>query len=101
MTWKEVEIRGRSGPSPFPNTGRKNEFEKSLRNKYLKGRTFAAHWVESASVTAFSRMESWRKNCNKGNGRRRRPVARRLFARAPQDACKLEREELRVALEPG
>jgi len=28
-------------------------------------------------------------------------VARRLFARAPQDVCKLEGEELRVTLEPG
>ena len=46
-------------------------------------------------------MESWRKNYNKGYRKRKRPVAKRLFARAPQDVCKLEGDRLRVTLEPG
>jgi len=48
-TWREVKIGGRSRPGPFPDTGRKDEFEKSLRSKYLESSTFVAHWVESSA----------------------------------------------------
>jgi len=63
-----AQDQGGSGPGPFPDTGRKDESEKSLRNKYLEGWSFAAHWVDSALRTAFSTMESWRKNYNRATG---------------------------------
>jgi len=63
--------QGRKPVRPFPRYKKDDEFEKSLRNKYLEGWSFAAHWVDSALVTAFSIMESWRKNYNKGNGNRK------------------------------
>jgi len=75
VTWTEVKIRGKGGPGPSPATGRNDdEFKKSLRDQYLEGWAFAALWVDSAPVTAFSIMESWRENYNKGNrnGKRRR-----------------------------
>jgi len=43
----------------------------------LEGWSFAALWVDSALRTAFSTIESWRKNYNRGNrnGKRRRTKA--------------------------
>ena len=101
VTWREIRIRGKKQFRLFPRYRKDDEFKKSLRNKYLEGWTFAAHRVDSALATAFSIMESWRKNYNKGYRKGKRPVARRLFARAPQDVCKLEGEGLRVTLAPG
>jgi len=78
VTWREVKIGVGSGPCHFPDRGRKDyEFGGSLRNEYLEGWTFAAHWLGSALVTAFSTTESWRKNYNKsnGNGKSRRTKA--------------------------
>jgi len=101
VTWREVKIRGKKQFRLFPRYRKDDDFKKSLRDKYLEGWTFAAHWVDSALATAFSIMESWRKNYNRGDRKRKRPVARRLFARAPQDVCKLEGDKLRVTLAPG
>jgi len=101
VTWKAVKIPGKKQFRLFPRYRKDKAFRKSLRDKYLEGWAFAAHWVDSALATAFSIMKSWRKNYNKGYRKRRRPVARRLFARAPQDVCKLEGDKLRVTLEPG
>ena len=101
VTWKAVRIPGKKQFRLFPRYRKDKAFKKLLRDKYLEGWTFAAHWVDSALATAFSIMKSWRKNYNRGFGKRRRPVARRLFARAPQSVCKLEGDKLRVTLEPG
>jgi len=66
--------QGKKRAGPFPRYKKGDEFKRSLRNKYLEGWAFAALWADSAPVTAFSTMESWRKNYNKGNrnGKRRR-----------------------------
>jgi putative transposase len=101
VTWKAVKIDGKKQFRLLPRYRKDKAFRKLLRDKYLEGWAFAAHWVDSALATAFSMMESWRKNYNKGYRKRKRPVARRLFARAPQDVCKLEGEGLRVTLAPG
>jgi len=101
VTWRKVKIRGKKQFRLFPRYRKDDEFKKSLRNRYLEGWTFAAHRVDSALATAFSIMESWRKNYNRGDRKGKRPVARRLFARAPQDVCRLEGEELRSRSRPG
>jgi len=101
VTWRKVKIRGKKQFRLFPRYRKDYDFKMSLRNRYLEGWTFAAHWINTALVTAFSIMESWRKNYNKGYRRRRRPVARRLFARVPQSLCSLEGDKLWVTFEPG
>jgi len=64
--------RGRKQFRFLPRYKRGDEFKKSLRDQYLEGWSFAALWVDSALRTAFSIMESWRKNYNKGSGNRKR-----------------------------
>ena len=77
------------------------EYRRRLRDSLLEDWDYAAHWVDSAIKTAYSILKSWRKNYVKGERKRRRPTARRLFVRAKQTLIKLEGERLRVTIKPG
>ena len=77
------------------------EYKKELRDSLLQEWPYAAHWVDSVIKTAYSILKSWRKNYVKGDRRRRRPTAKRLFARAKQTLIRLEGEKLRVTVKPG
>jgi len=77
------------------------EYKKKLRDSLLEDWDYAAHWVDSAIKTAYSIFKSWRKNYVKGERKRRRPTARRLFVRAKQTLIKLEGEKLRVTVKPA
>jgi putative transposase len=66
------------------------KYKKKLRESLLQEWPYAAHWVDSAIKTAYSIFKSWRKNYVKGERKRRRPTARRLFVRAKQTLIKLE-----------
>jgi len=57
--------------------------------------------VDSAIKTAYSILNSWRKNYVKGDRKRRRPTARRLFTRAKQTLAKMEGEKLRLTVKTG
>jgi putative transposase len=50
--------------------------------------------------TAFSIMDSWRKNYVKGDRKRKCPEARRQFIRVKQTLCKLEGDRLRATISP-
>ena len=77
------------------------EYKKELRDRLLVDWPFAARWVDSSIKTVYFIFKSWRKNYVKGHRKRRRPAARRLFARVKQTLLKLEGEKLRVTLKPG
>ena len=77
------------------------EYKKKLRDSLLQEWPYAAHWVDSAIKTAYSILKSWRKNYVKGERKRRRPTAKRLFVRAKQTLIKLEGEKLRLTVKPG
>ena len=77
------------------------KYKKKLRESLLQEWPYAAHWVDSAIKTAYSIFKSWRKNYVKGERKRRRPTARRLFVRAKQTLIKLEGEKLRVTIKPA
>ncbi|PSN82155.1 hypothetical protein B9Q02_12060 [Candidatus Marsarchaeota G1 archaeon BE_D] len=77
------------------------EYKKKLRDSLLQEWPYAAHWVDSAIKTAYSIFKTWRKNYVKGERKRRRPTAKRLFARAKQTLLKLEGEKLRVTIKPA
>ncbi|PSN87324.1 hypothetical protein B9Q00_09150, partial [Candidatus Marsarchaeota G1 archaeon OSP_C] len=77
------------------------EYRRRLRDSLLEDWDYAAHWVDSAIKTAYSIFKTWRKNYVKGERKRRRPTARRLFVRAKQTLIKLEGEKLRVTIKPA
>jgi putative transposase len=100
IRWRKVKIKGKNQFRLLPVYRKDNSFRRYLRNKHLKGWIYAAHWVDSALKTAFSIMDSWKKNYVKGERGRVCPKARRLFIRVKQTLCKLEGDRLRVTISP-
>lgn len=85
----------------FPTYRKDKAFKKELRNKHLTSwNYYAAHWIDSALKAAYSIMDSWKKNYNKGKRKARLPMVRRLFLRAKQTLIKLEGAKLRVTISP-
>jgi len=101
IKWKQTQIEGKKQFRILPNYRKDNLFKKELRDKYLKDWKYASHWVDSALKTAFSIMDSWKKNYVKGNRKMKCPKAKRLFIRVKQTLCKLEGDRLRVTISPG
>jgi len=104
IEWKKRKIPGKKQWRLLPKYKvdvKSKEYKKKLRESLLQEWPYAAHWVDSAIKTAYSIFKSWRKNYVKGERKRRRPTARRLFVRAKQTLIKLEGEKLRVTIKPG
>jgi putative transposase len=67
MRWREVKVKGKKQSRLLPLYSKDNSFKRRMRgHKYLKDWSYSAHWVDSALKTAFSMMDSWRKNYVKG-----------------------------------
>jgi len=104
IEWEKRKIPGKKQWRLLPKYKvdvHSGKYKKKLRDSLLQEWPFAAHWVDSAIKTAYSIFKSWRKNYVKGERKRRRPTARRLFVRAKQTLVKLEGEKLRLTIKPG
>jgi len=102
--WEKRKVKGKKQWRLLPKYKvdiHSKEYKKKLRESLLEDWDYAAHWVDSAIKTAYSILKSWRKNYVKGERKRRRPTAKRLFARAKQTLIKLEGEKLRVTVKPA
>ncbi len=55
--------------------------------------------MDSALKTAYSIMDSWRRNYVKGKRKRSKPAARGLFLRVKQTLCRLENDKLRITID--
>ena len=104
LEWDKKKVKGKKQWRLLPKYKvniHSKEYKKKLRESLLQEWPYAAHRVDSAIKTAYSILKSWRKNYVKGERKRRRPTARRLFVRAKQTLIKLEGEKLRVTVKPG
>ena len=104
LEWEKRKVKGKKQWRLLPKYKvdiHSGKYKKELRDSLLQEWPYAAHWVDSAIKTAYSIFKSWRKNYVKGERKRRRPTAKRLFARAKQTLIKLEGEKLRVTVKPG
>ena len=104
IEWEKRKVKSKKQWSLLPKYKvniHSKEYKKELRDSLLVDWPYAAHWVDSAIKTAYSILNSWRKNYLKGDRERRRPTARRLFARVKQTLVKLEGEKLRLTVKPG
>ncbi|MGC9076801.1 MAG: hypothetical protein ACP5HT_06165 [Conexivisphaera sp.] len=101
IEWRTRPVKGKRQVRRIPYLRKDREFRRELRNKYLEGWEYSAHWVDSALKVAFSIMESWRKNYLKGRRKAICPQATRLFARVKKTLFKLENDELRISVRPN
>lgn len=97
--WKEKPIQGKKQKRLIP-TIPDYSFKKQMRAQYLKRWKYSKHWVDSALKTAFSIVNSWRKNYLKGNRKRHKPLVARSFVRVKQTLTKLEGDTLRISIRP-
>ncbi|MGB9734062.1 MAG: RNA-guided endonuclease TnpB family protein, partial [Conexivisphaera sp.] len=101
IEWRTRPVKGKKQVRRIPYLRKDREFRRELRNKYLEGWEYSAHWVDSALKVAFSIMESWRKNYLEGRRRARCPRARRIFARVKKTLLRLEGDVLRISVRPN
>ena len=104
VEWKKRGVNGKKQWRLLPKykvDSHSGEYRKKLRDSLLEDWPYAAHWVDSAMKTAYSIFKSWKKNYVKGDRKRKKPTARRLFARVKQTLVKLEGERLRLTVKPG
>jgi len=104
LEWDKEKVKGKKQWRLLPKYKvdiHSGEYKKKLRESLLEDWPFAAHWVDSVIKTAYSILKSWRKNYVKGERKRNKPTARRLFVRAKQTLIKLEGEKLRLTVKPG
>jgi len=104
IEWEKRKVKGKKQWRLLPKYKvdiHSGKYKKKLRDSLLVDWDYAAHWVDSAIKTAYSIFKSWRKNYVKGERKRNKPTARRLFARVKQTLLKLEGEKLRLTVKPG
>ncbi|WXG41209.1 MAG: transposase [Candidatus Freyarchaeum deiterrae] len=99
IQWKEKTIRGKKQKRILP-TIPNYAFKKEMRDQYLMDWEYARHWIDSAIKTAFSIINSWKKNYVKGNRKRKKPVVKRCFVRVKQTLMKISGEKLRITIKP-
>jgi putative transposase len=113
ITWEEWEIKRKDDKNYkqkrlYPRYRKDGDFKTELRHKYAEDWEYSAHWINSAVDTAFSILDSWKKNYDKGKRKRNCPVAKRLFVRVKQTLMKIEkvkykegeRDRLRISIKP-
>jgi len=97
--WEGIEWKKREGRL-IPMIPKSREFRKALRNNLLRGWGFAAHYVDSAIKTAYSIINSWRRNYIKGKRRRSKPVVKRAFVRVKETLYRFRNEKIVITIKP-
>ncbi|HDH44285.1 MAG TPA: transposase [Thermococcus sp.] len=111
ITWKEKKVKHRYpiGNKKYkhyetirliPTLPQSKEFKKSLGDKLLQNWPFAKHYVDSIIKTAYSILDSWRKNYLKGRRKRKKPLVKRKFVRVKTTLMKVEGSKIRITVRP-
>jgi len=99
VIWNNIEWR-RKGKRLIPVIPKSREFKRVLRNNLLKDWNYASHYVDSAIKTAYSILNSWRRNYLKGKRNREKPVVKRKFVRVKETLYRFKGWKLRITVKP-
>lgn len=97
--WVNIEWK-RKGKRLIPIIPKSREFKRYLRNKLLNGWNYASHYVDSAIKTAYSIINSWRRNYLKGRRGRNKPVVKRKFVRVKETLYIFRDGKIRITVKP-
>ena len=75
-------------------------FKRSLRNYLLEDWEYASHYVDSAIKTAYSIINSWRRNYLKGKRKRKKPIVKRKFVRVKETLYVYRDDKIRITIKP-
>jgi len=87
IDWKKKKNR------IIPIIPKSKEFKRNLRNQLLKDWNYASHYVDSAIKTAYSILNSWRRNYIKGKRSKNKPVVKRKFVRVKETLYRFRDEK--------
>jgi len=84
----------------IPIIPKSREFKRELRNSLLGNWSFASHYVDSAIKTAYSIINSWRKNYLKGRRKKRKPEVKRYFVRVKETLYAYRNGKIKITIKP-
>ena len=84
----------------IPLIPKSREFKRNLRNSLLKDWNYASHYVDSAIKTAYSIINSWRRNYLKGRRRRNKPIVKRKFVRVKETLYRFKDWKITITIKP-
>jgi len=84
----------------FPIIPKSKESKRALRDQLLKDWNYASHYVDSAIKTAYSILNSWRRNYIKGKRGRNKPVVKRKFVRVKETLYRFRDEKIVITIRP-
>ena len=99
VIWNNIEWR-KKGKRLIPVIPKSKEFKRNLRNNLLKDWNYASHYVDSAIKTAYSILNSWRRNYVKGKRSKNKPTVKRKFVRVKETLYRFKDWKLRITIEP-
>jgi len=97
--WDNIEWR-KKGKRLIPIIPKSKEFKRTLRNRLLKDWNYASHYVDSAIKTAYSILNSWRRNYIKGKRGRNKPIVKRKFVRVKETLYRFRDEKIIITIKP-
>jgi len=99
IIWDNIERREK-GKRLIPIIPKSKEFKRALRNRLLKDWNYASHYVDSAIKTAYSILNSWRRNYIKGRRSRNKPIVKRKFVRVKETLYRFRDWRINITIKP-
>ncbi|OYT30508.1 MAG: transposase [Thermofilum sp. ex4484_82] len=99
IIWDNIEWKKKRNRL-IPIIPKSKEFKRALRNQLLKDWNYASHYVDSAIKTAYSILNSWRRNYIKGRRGRNKPVVKRKFVRVKETLYRFRDEKIVITIRP-
>ena len=84
----------------IPTIPKSKEFKRNLRNRLLKDWNYASHYVDSAIKTAYSILNSWRRNYIRGERGKNKPVVKRKFVRVKETLYRFRDWKITITIKP-
>jgi len=99
IIWDNIEWKKKKNRI-IPIIPKSKEFKRNLRNQLLKDWNYASHYADSAIKTAYSILNSWRRNYIKGKRSKNKPVVKRKFVRVKETLYRFRESKIIITIKP-
>jgi len=99
IIWDNIEWKKKRNRL-IPIIPKSKEFKRTLRNQLLKDWNYASHYADSAIKTAYSILNSWRRNYIKGKRSKNKPVVKRKFVRVKETLYRFRESKIIITIKP-
>ena len=99
IIWDSIEWKKKRNRL-IPIIPKSKEFKRTLRDRLLKDWNYASHYVDSAIKTAYSILNSWRRNYIKGERSKNKPVVKRKFVRVKETLYRFKDWKIIITIKP-